>query len=114
MTMKVALGNLTIDARFTGQYRSLLRRLGLLTLFLVVLITSTVVYFDERLVKDLSRKLIASTGNVAYILLRLALVLGMFNYGKKGILDLTHQRLFTVRSFSCSCVSRVTLFIPPM
>jgi hypothetical protein len=27
------------------------------------------------------------------------LALGQFNYGKKGILDLTHQRLFTVRSF---------------
>jgi hypothetical protein len=27
------------------------------------------------------------------------LALGQFNYGKRGILDLTHQRLFTVRSF---------------
>ncbi len=43
--------------------------------------------------------LIASTGNVAYIPLRMTLLLGMFNYGKKSILDLTHQRLFTVRSF---------------
>jgi len=30
---------------------------------------------------------------------RLMLALGHFNYGKKGILDLTHTRLFTVRSF---------------
>lgn len=44
-------------------------------------------------------ELIASTGNVAYVLLRLALLLGQFNYGRKGILDLTHQRLFTIRSF---------------
>ena len=43
--------------------------------------------------------LTASTGNVAYFLVRLMLALGHFNYGKKGILDLTHTRLFTVRSF---------------
>jgi glycosyltransferase involved in cell wall biosynthesis len=43
--------------------------------------------------------LLASTGNVAYVLLRIMLALGFFNYGKKGILDLTHTRLFTVRSF---------------
>jgi len=44
-------------------------------------------------------RLIASTGNVAFWMVRLMLLLGQFNYGKKGILDLTHQRLFTVRSF---------------
>ncbi|MDX1646236.1 MAG: bifunctional glycosyltransferase/class I SAM-dependent methyltransferase [Longimicrobiales bacterium] len=44
-------------------------------------------------------RLVASTGNVAFILVRLMLLLGQFNYGKKGILDLTHTRLFTVRSF---------------
>ena len=27
------------------------------------------------------------------------LLLGQFNYGKRGILDLTHTRLFTFRSF---------------
>ena len=43
--------------------------------------------------------LLASTGNVAYILVRIMLALGFFNYGKKGILDLTHTRLFTIRSF---------------
>lgn len=44
-------------------------------------------------------RLIASTGNVGYLLVRVMLALGQFNYGKKGILDLTHTRLFTVRSF---------------
>lgn len=44
-------------------------------------------------------RLIASTGNVAFWMVRAMLALGQFNYGKKGILDLTHQRLFTVRSF---------------
>jgi len=43
--------------------------------------------------------LYASTGNVAYAPMRLSLVLGHFNYGKRGILDLTHTRLFTVYSF---------------
>jgi glycosyltransferase involved in cell wall biosynthesis len=44
-------------------------------------------------------KLYASTGNVAFFPLRLALLLGWFNYGRRGILDLTHRRLFTVDSF---------------
>lgn len=43
--------------------------------------------------------LFASTGNIAFAPLRLTLLAGRFNYGKKGILDLTHSRLFTVRSF---------------
>jgi hypothetical protein len=43
--------------------------------------------------------LVASTGNVAFVLVRIMLLFGQFNYGKKGILDLTHTRLFTVRSF---------------
>jgi 2-polyprenyl-3-methyl-5-hydroxy-6-metoxy-1,4-benzoquinol methylase len=43
--------------------------------------------------------LYASTGNIAYIVMRLSLVLGQFNYGKRGILDLTHTRLFTISSF---------------
>jgi glycosyltransferase involved in cell wall biosynthesis len=44
--------------------------------------------------------LYASTGNVAYLIMRLSLALGQFNYGKRGILDLTHRRLFTIYSFS--------------
>jgi len=43
--------------------------------------------------------LYASTGNIAYFLLRISLLLGQFNYGKRGILDLTHRRLFTIYSF---------------
>ena len=44
--------------------------------------------------------LYASTGNIAYVLLRLSLLAGQFNYGKRGILDLTHRRLFTIYSFT--------------
>ena len=59
----------------------------------------------ERSLQEIRRvmkpgaRLVASTGNVAFAMVRTMLALGQFNYGKKGILDLTHQRLFTVRSF---------------
>jgi len=42
---------------------------------------------------------IASTGNVAHFLVRLMLLFGRFHYTERGILDRTHVRLFTVRSF---------------
>ena len=44
-------------------------------------------------------KLYASTGNISFWVIRGMHVLGQFNYGRRGILDLTHTRLFTVRSF---------------
>jgi glycosyltransferase involved in cell wall biosynthesis len=43
---------------------------------------------------------IASSGNIGFIIPRLMLFIGQFNYGKRGILDLTHTRLFTFKSFS--------------
>jgi 2-polyprenyl-3-methyl-5-hydroxy-6-metoxy-1,4-benzoquinol methylase len=44
------------------------------------------------------RKLVLTTPNVAFIIQRLMLLGGQFNYGKAGILDRTHTRLFTFRS----------------
>ncbi|MGH8047672.1 MAG: glycosyltransferase [Chthoniobacterales bacterium] len=44
-------------------------------------------------------KLYASTGNIAYFVIRFIHMIGHFNYGRRGILDLTHTRLFTVSSF---------------
>jgi glycosyltransferase involved in cell wall biosynthesis len=44
------------------------------------------------------RTLLLTTPNVAFGLTRLGLLFGEFNYGKAGILDLTHRRLFTFRS----------------
>jgi glycosyltransferase involved in cell wall biosynthesis len=43
-------------------------------------------------------QIILTTGNVAFLLLRLALIVGQFNYGRRGILDLSHTRLFTFYS----------------
>jgi glycosyltransferase involved in cell wall biosynthesis len=45
-------------------------------------------------------RLYASTGNVAYLIIRLMLFFGSFNYGRRGILDLTHTRLMTKKSFA--------------
>lgn len=44
-------------------------------------------------------KILASTGNVGFFVIRLMLLLGQCNYGKRGILDMTHTRLFTKSSF---------------
>jgi glycosyltransferase involved in cell wall biosynthesis len=57
----------------------------------------------ERFLEELYAKLslnldatvVVSTGNIAFGMTRLLLLAGQFNYGKRGILDLTHTRLFT-------------------
>jgi glycosyltransferase involved in cell wall biosynthesis len=57
--------------------------------------------FLERMRKNFdhsAKRLIMTTPNVAFITQRLMLLLGQFNYGKAGILDRTHTRLFTFRS----------------
>lgn len=38
---------------------------------------------------------VITTGNIAFIFVRIGLLLGKFNYGKRGILDMDHSRLFT-------------------
>lgn len=43
-------------------------------------------------------ELILTTANIGFFATRLMLLCGQFNYGKKGILDATHTRLFTFRS----------------
>ena len=43
-------------------------------------------------------EVIITTANIGFFVTRLMLFFGQFNYGRKGILDATHTRLFTFRS----------------
>lgn len=43
-------------------------------------------------------RLLVTTPNVTFLPLRMMFLLGFFNYGKRGILDRTHTRLFTFSS----------------
>ena len=42
--------------------------------------------------------LVLTTPNIAFIGVRINVLLGRFNYAERGILDITHKRLFTKRS----------------
>lgn len=42
---------------------------------------------------------ICSTANVGFVVVRLMLLFGHFNYGQRGILDITHKRLFSAHTF---------------
>lgn len=44
------------------------------------------------------RQIYVSTANVAFVITRFSLLAGQFNYGPRGILDMTHKRLFTFRT----------------
>jgi glycosyltransferase involved in cell wall biosynthesis len=57
--------------------------------------------FLEQLRKQFGyepKTLILTTPNIAFVIQRIMLALGQFNYGKAGILDRTHTRLFTFRT----------------
>jgi glycosyltransferase involved in cell wall biosynthesis len=43
-------------------------------------------------------EIVVTTANIGFFATRFMLTLGQLNYGKKGILDVTHTRLFTFRS----------------
>jgi len=43
---------------------------------------------------------VVTSGNVVFGIVRLQALLGNFNYGKRGILDLTHTRLYTFKSLA--------------
>jgi 2-polyprenyl-3-methyl-5-hydroxy-6-metoxy-1,4-benzoquinol methylase len=42
--------------------------------------------------------IIITVPNIAFLFIRLQLLMGNFNYGKRGILDMTHRHLFTFKS----------------
>jgi 2-polyprenyl-3-methyl-5-hydroxy-6-metoxy-1,4-benzoquinol methylase len=57
--------------------------------------------FLQRLRRQFTHEkktVIITTPNIAFLPERLMLLAGQFNYGKTGILDVTHTRLFTFRS----------------
>jgi glycosyltransferase involved in cell wall biosynthesis len=57
--------------------------------------------FIEELRKQFdyeTKTVVLTTPNIAFVVQRALLLLGQFNYGKAGILDTTHTRLFTFRS----------------
>ena len=59
------------------------------------------VFLDElrsALASNPGVEVLISTGNVGCFITRAMLLAGQFNYGKRGILDLTHTRLFTFAS----------------
>lgn len=47
---------------------------------------------------DGNPRFLVTTGNVVFWIIRVQALLGNFNYGKRGILDRTHSRLYTIRS----------------
>ena len=52
----------------------------------------------SQFARDQPPRVIVTTGNVAFFIVRFGLFVGQFNYGKKGILDRDHRRLFTFSS----------------
>lgn len=54
-------------------------------------------YLKKFLKKD--GMLILSTGNIANLYVRLKLLFGNFDYEERGILDKTHLKLFTLKTF---------------
>jgi glycosyltransferase involved in cell wall biosynthesis len=64
-------------------------------------LTSPELFFDrlrDAMKHCTETKLIITTPNVGFFIIRLMLLLGQFNYGKRGILDITHTRLLTFSS----------------
>jgi 2-polyprenyl-3-methyl-5-hydroxy-6-metoxy-1,4-benzoquinol methylase len=62
-----------------------------------------------------SPSVILSTPNIAFAAIRLNLLIGRFSYAERGILDITHKRLFTKRALLRTlrdCGYRVEKFIP--
>ncbi|MDZ4675953.1 MAG: glycosyltransferase [Oligoflexia bacterium] len=62
--------------------------------------------FPERGAREIFERmnsggaLYASVNNIAFLPMRLSLLFGHFNYGRKGILGFTHSRLFTIETFT--------------
>jgi len=53
----------------------------------------------EKISENEKVEILISTPNISFFIIRFMLLFGFFNYGKRGILDKTHTRLFTFQSF---------------
>ena len=53
----------------------------------------------EKISENEKIEIVISTPNISFFIIRFMLLFGFFNYGKRGILDKTHTRLFTFQSF---------------
>ena len=51
-----------------------------------------------KMTEPTTPKVIVSVPNIGFILVRLNLLMGRFNYADRGILDITHKRFFTINS----------------
>lgn len=56
-------------------------------------------------ISNFNPKIIITTANIAFFITRMSLLFGQFNYGKKGILDITHKRLFTFKQLKRSLIN---------
>jgi glycosyltransferase involved in cell wall biosynthesis len=52
----------------------------------------------EHLNKNTHIPIIVSSANIGFFITRFMLMLGYFNYARRGILDIEHKRLFTLKS----------------
>lgn len=82
--------------------------------FMVMLRNSSTTLSD----KSRAPHLILSTPNIAFAAIRLNLLLGRFSYAERGILDITHKRLFTRKTLltslkDCGYVVEKVRGVPP-
>lgn len=57
----------------------------------------------DKLSANRNVRVIMSSGNVCFFITRMMMLLGEFNYGKRGILDMTHTRLFNGKTLKRLC-----------
>lgn len=57
----------------------------------------------DKLSANRKVRVIVSSGNVCFFVTRLMMLVGEFNYGRRGILDITHTRLFNGKTLNRLC-----------